>query len=87
MFNPAVVLRPIVAEWFPPGGGHYQLGDDGSVYAWGAALYAGGANGKPYFAGRTAARIEAPNDQEAASGKRYVIVASSGERYAFPESQ
>ncbi len=84
MFNPPITLRPLVAELFPASGGHYQLGDDGSVYAWGAP-FKGGPNGKPYFAGRTPARIEEPNDSEKAAGKTYVVIATSGERYAYPE--
>lgn len=83
MFVPPVTLRPLVAEWFPPSGGHYQLGDDGSVYAWGGAPYLGGPNGQPYFAGRKPARIEAPNVEETAAGRTYVVIATSGERYAY----
>lgn len=43
-----------------------------------------GANGQPWFAGRTAARLDWPTGPEAAAGKVFAIIATSGERYAFP---
>lgn len=54
MYSPPL---QIVAELDCPTGGVWCLGPDGSIYAWGGAPYLGGANGKPYFAGRTAARL------------------------------
>lgn len=83
MFNPALILRPIVAELNCPTGGAWLLGDDGSVYAFGGAPYLGGANGQGYFFNRKPATLELPNAAEAAAGKRYTIVATSGERYSY----
>lgn len=72
MFSPPL---QIVAALDAPTGGTWMLGKDGAVYAFGGAQYHGGANGKDYFAGRTAAKlIHAPGD-------RYSIVATSGEAY------
>ena len=54
--------------------GVYLLATSVAVYALMGAQYQGGANGKPYFQGRTAARLEMANGS-------YAIVATSGERY------
>lgn len=80
MYDPPI--PPIVASAPDPASDHgvWLLSADGAVYAIHGARYAGGANGKPYFQGRRAARIE-PGTR----GKVYVIVATSGERYAYPE--
>jgi hypothetical protein len=83
MFNPALVLRPIVAELNCPTGGAWLLGDDGSIYAFGGAPYLGGANGQGYFFNRKPATLELPNAAEAAAGKHYTIVATSSERYSY----
>lgn len=80
MYDPPI--PPIVASAPDPATarGVWLLAADGAVYAIHGARYAGGANGKPYFAGRRAARIE-----PAGGGKIYTIVATSGERYTYPE--
>jgi hypothetical protein len=86
--NPGFVpAAPIVDSIAAPGGGSWAVAADGSVYAFGGAPYFGGTNGKPYFAGFTAARIELPNAEESAQGRKYVVVATASEkhRYAFPE--
>lgn len=71
-----VQFEPIVDQLNDPAtGGVFLLATSGAVYALMGAPYQGGANGKPYFQGRTAARLEF-----AADG-RYAIVATSGERY------
>ncbi len=76
VFNPALVLQPVVSSAKDPvGGGSWLLGRDGSVYAFDGARFLGGCNGKPYFVGRTAAFFELTPDN------RYIIVATSGERY------
>lgn len=86
MFDPPITLSPVVATRKAPGGGMWQLGVDGSVYAWEGAPYVGGANGKAYFAGRTAARFADLNAAEQAAGKLYVILSKQpGGRYAYPE--
>lgn len=53
------------------------LTSDGAVYCGRDASYAGGANGKDFFVGRTAARFA--DDPP----RNYTIVATSGERYDF----
>lgn len=73
-YDPPVKVEPIVDDMACPTGGAWTLAESGAVNAWAGAPYLGGANGKPYFAGRKAARLEL------ADGK-YRIVASSGERY------
>jgi hypothetical protein len=83
MYQPALVLEPVVADLACPTGGAWCLSQSGAVYAWGGAPNKGGANGRPYFAGRTPARLELPHADQ--PDKTYVIVATSGERYAFPE--
>ncbi len=80
MYDPPHVLEPIVADLRAPQGGVWLLSGSGAVYAYGGAPFHGGANAKPYFANRTAARLEPRQD---ANG--YVIVATSGERYSYPE--
>lgn len=85
MYDPAIVIEPIVADLGCPTGGAWNLASSGAVYAWGGAPYHGGANGKAYFNGRKAARVELPNAQEVSAGKVYTIVATSGERYSYPE--
>lgn len=54
----------------------------GAVFCEPASAYKGGANGRPYFAGRTAARIDA---RKAPGGFGYVITDTAGESYNFPE--
>jgi hypothetical protein len=71
MYSPPL---QIVAELDCPTGGVWCLGPDGAVYAWGGAPYLGGCNGKPYFAGRTAARLNLVDG-------KYQVVATSGEVY------
>ena len=88
MFDPPQVLRPVVASCKWPNGGVLLLGDDGSVYTYEGAPYLGGANGKPYFVGRKAARIEyrPPNQPGAPSGgaEGYRIIDTAGEVYNYP---
>lgn len=72
-FDPPVQLR-IVADLGAPTGGVWILLEDGAIWTLGNAQYKGGTNGKDYFAGRKAARLEP-------SGDGYVIVATSGEKY------
>lgn len=78
MFNPPYSLEPIVADLKCPTGGAWLLAISGAVYAFGGAPFLGGANGKDYFIGRKAARLEL-NDR-----KGYDIIATSGERYSYP---
>ncbi len=76
VFNPPLTLPPIVSSAKDPvTGGSWLLGRDGGVFAFDGARFLGSAAGKPYFAGRTAAQLEVTADG------RYVVVASSGERY------
>lgn len=84
MYNPPHQLEPVVADLACPTGGAWLLAASGAVYAYGGAPYFGGTNGRPWFAGRQAARLELPTVDEAAAGKRYVVIAGSGERYALP---
>lgn len=83
MFNPAHILRPIVAELNCPTGGAWLLGDDGSIYAYGGAPYLGGANGKAYFVNRKPATLEVPNLEERNAGRTYTIISTSNERYSY----
>lgn len=73
MWNPPL---SVVASLDAPERGVWLLAPDGAIYAFAGAQYRGGANGQPYFEGRRAARLEA-------NGEGYVIVAESGERYAY----
>lgn len=76
VFNPPLSLPPIVSSAKDPErGGSWLLAQDGAVFAFDGARYLGGANGKAYFAGRTASHLEVTADG------RYTIVATSGERY------
>ena len=84
MYSPPHQLEPIVADLACPTGGAWLLAASGAVYAYGGAPYFGGTNSRPWFAGRQAARLELPTANEAAAGKRYVVIATSGERYALP---
>ena len=78
MHDPPLVLEPIVASMAWKGGG-CLLAASGAVYAFGGAPYLGGANGQAFFKGRRAAQIENRTDRDG-----YVLIATSGERYAFP---
>jgi hypothetical protein len=55
-------------------GGTWAVAPDGAIFAFGGAPYLGGANGKDYFVGRRAARLELVDG-------KYRIVATSGEGY------
>lgn len=81
MHQPAIIVRPVVADCACPTGGAWTLGDDGSVDAWGGAPYEGGPNGKPYWAGRKPAVIRV----SLVPGKVYDVVDTSGETYSYPE--
>lgn len=74
MHDPALDLEPIVADLACPTGGAWLLAASGAVYAFGGAPFLGAPNGKDYFRGRVAARLEAVNDA-------YCVVAESGEKY------
>lgn len=76
MYTPALALEPIVAELPCPTGGVWLLAASGAVYAFGGAPFRGGANGKDYFRGRKAARLQLHADG------LYEIVATSDEKYA-----
>jgi N-acetylmuramoyl-L-alanine amidase len=82
------VLRPMYDPPIGPIAAVWQDGDSkvlaavspsGAVYAWGVP-YVGGANGKSYFAGQTAAAIGPRDDGQAG----YMITATSGEIYRYP---
>lgn len=77
MFDPPL---PVCATLKAPNGGVWGLGPDGGVYGFEGAPFYGSAAGQPYFSGRRAALLEAHP-----SGG-YVIIATSGERYAYPAS-
>lgn len=86
MHDPAWMFEPIVADRPCPTGGAWLLGVSGAIYAVGGAPYHGGANGKPYFANRTAADFAELTPAETAAGKSYVILSrQAGGRYAYPE--
>jgi hypothetical protein len=79
-FSPAHVLRPVIAEEFPAGGGCILVADNGDTYAYGGAQYPGPRPG-------TAAQHEPYNLEpvvgDAAVGNGVVLVAASGAVYAF----
>ena len=84
MYDPP--LTDIVASKRCPTGGSWLLKKDGAIFAIDGAPYAGGANGKPYFAGRTAADFDDLTDADRAAGKLYVLLSTqAGGRYAYPE--
>lgn len=88
MYQPALVVAAVLQE-SEDGPALAGVAPDGSVFVWDADLgYHGGANGKPYFAGKEAAQLVFPNAAEKAASKKYVIVATDDpkHRYAFPES-
>lgn len=69
--------------------GVYILQEDGAVFAWEGAQYFGGANGKPYFGDRKAARLLWPAEFTAETGQpspyKYHIQATDGAYYGYPE--
>jgi hypothetical protein len=87
MFNPPLdhvvdILANTLGSW--------ALRRDGAIYTKSGGYY-GGALGKSYFVGRTAARLvnpgqAVPGGKPPPAGERgaYVIVANTGERYAYP---
>lgn len=78
MFSPPL---PGFCAWLnAPGGGGWGLTPDGAIYGLGGARYYGAANGKAYFAGRTAATLEARADGG------YDILDTAGERYQYPSN-
>lgn len=78
MHSPALTILD-AADCKCPTGGAWIVGPDGAVYAVGGAPYKGGANGKPYWGTRRAARIE-PNSRGG-----YTITATDGKQYSYPE--
>jgi hypothetical protein len=76
MWDPA---PPIAAGCIAPKGGAWLVSPDGAVFTIEPAPYLGGAYEKPYFRGRKAARIDP-------AGEGYVITATSGETYHYPEA-
>lgn len=74
MYEPPLVIEPIVADLACPTGGAWCLAASGAIYAWGGASHLGQPRDKNYFKGRKAARLE-PVD-----GK-YRVIAESGEPY------
>lgn len=85
MYDPPIVMEPWVASRKAPSGGIWGLAASGAVYALEGAPYCGGANGKAYFAGRSAARFVDLNPDEIRAGRVYVIASKDGNRYAYPE--
>lgn len=75
-FEPPYRLTGIVDALPAPGGGVWLLGEDGGLYAFGGAPFHGTVTGKPYWAGRKAARL-LPH------GDRYVVQATTGETYGY----
>lgn len=74
MYDPALVLEPIVADLLCPTGGVWLLAASGAVYNFGGAPFLGAPNGKPYFTGRRAAQLRLVDS-------KYMVVAESGETY------
>lgn len=64
----------------PTGQGAWLLQPDGGIATFGDAPFFGSAAGKPFFSGRTGARIFSRDDGHPG----YMIVATSGEKYSFP---
>ncbi|MES1975835.1 MAG: hypothetical protein V4472_25535 [Pseudomonadota bacterium] len=86
MHQPPWVFEPIVADLGCPSGGAWMLAASGALYAVGGAPFVGGVNGKPFFAGRTAATLELPDAAGKAAGYQVIIVDTAGERYGEPGS-
>ena len=84
MYNPPLVTEPIVADLACPTGGAWVLCESGAIYAFGGAPFRGGANGKPYFAGRHAARLVLRRYGFLGRNVGYTIIATSGESYSLP---
>lgn len=78
MFDPPLILAPVVGSLSAPGGGAWVLTQDGAVYAFGCPDH-GAPNRHPEYwkAGQKAARIEA-------LGNGYTVVDSTGARYDYP---
>lgn len=74
MYEPPLVLEPIVADLLCPTGGAWLLAASGAVYAFAGAPFLGAPNGKDYFAGRKAARLKLVDN-------KYQVIAESGEAY------
>lgn len=71
------LASPLVDALTCPTGGEWILTADGAVYALRGAPYLGGANGKPYFVGRSAAEF-------VPLGNGYTIRDTAEESYNFP---
>lgn len=86
MYSPP--LPPTCASQACTTGGVWLLSPQGAVGAIEGAPFAGAPFGKPYFAGRTAARFAKPDEftaAEKAAGKSYVVLDTAGNHYAYPE--
>lgn len=85
MYSPALHVAAVLQDT-PQSPARAGVAPDGSVFVWDASLgYHGGANGKAYFAGRIAARLQYPSAAQKAAGKVYVIIDTTGHPYAYPE--
>lgn len=77
-FAPVAVVSLCVFE-FGGAAAAAAVTPEGAVYCYPASAYCGGANGEPYFAGRSAVHISA------LPGGGYEIQDSAGEVYQYPQ--
>ena len=80
MYDPPLVLAPVVASLPAPGGGAWVLTQEGAIYAFGAPDYDAPNRHPEYWAlGQKAARLEPFNGG-------YTVVDTAGQRYNYPAS-
>lgn len=85
MYHPALSIAAVLQDT-PQSPARAGVQPNGAVDVWDASLgFHGGANGKPYFAGKEAAQLVYPNAPEKAAGKKYTIIATDKSRYSYPE--
>lgn len=84
MYQPALVLRPIVADLPCPTGGVWLLGDDGGVYAFGGAPFYGAPAGQYYWQGRLPALLTPRADGQPGYTVWPTVVQSGESGYSYP---
>lgn len=84
-YRPAIVVAGVLQDT-PTSPVRAAVQPDGAVFVFDAKLgYHGGANGKYYFKGKEAARLQYPSIEAQKLGKVYTIIATDGSPYNYPE--
>lgn len=85
MYDPPLPIELVASCNDPENGGAWLLDKNGGVLSAGTAQFHGTPFGKDYWNGRIAARIDWAKDVDSNSPYKYIVTATSGEKYGYPE--